>query len=80
MDKFSKVLGDGNAKITVGMDLSRKNYGEGFSVFVSVGVSCGQDKLTMKKAVRVCTEFLKDSAPGVKEVVQELYEKEFQQE
>lgn len=77
MSKLQSVVGDGNAKVTVGMDLSKKHYGEGFSVFLSCGLTCDQSNVGMRKAARYCIEFLQENASQLKEAVQEIYQNEF---
>ena len=50
MDKAKRLIGDGQAEVSVGTDMGEKDYGNGFGVFVSVKLTCNQDVTTIEKA------------------------------
>jgi hypothetical protein len=53
MDKIEDLIGDGSASITVGVDLKRSQDYRTAGCFVSVKLTCGQDKDTLIKAQSV---------------------------
>ena len=77
VDRFERLIGDGNAKITVGMDAGEKNYGNGFGMFLSISLTCGQTEDEIDEACDTAVRTLGDYAPDVKEKVEEIYNKNF---
>ena len=63
MARAQKVLGDGAARVSAGVDMARKEYGNGFGVHVSVSLNCNQDDDSIEKAA----ELAKDLAHGFAE-------------
>lgn len=51
MDKYEKLVGNGQAKVTVSADMSLKEFGKGTSAMVSVTLTCNQDEETITKAI-----------------------------
>jgi len=62
MDEYRKIIGDGLAKVTVGGEVSIKEYGTGASGFASVTLTCNQDELTIDKAAKLAGDFAKNYA------------------
>jgi hypothetical protein len=50
MDEFEKIVGNGQAKVSVAVDLSIKDFGTGASAMCSVSLSCNQDQQTIDRA------------------------------
>jgi hypothetical protein len=53
MDEFMKVLGNGQAKVTVSADYSFKDFGTGASSMCAVTLSCNQDEGTIQRAAQL---------------------------
>jgi len=73
LDQF---IGDGNAKITVSMEVSDKEFGRGVSVMASVTVTVNQDDESIKMAYHyasaVLKEKVKETIPKLNKVYDEL--------
>ena len=52
-DQYAWALGDGNASVTVGRELSESDYGNGGKVFVSVTLKCGQNSTQIEYALQL---------------------------
>jgi hypothetical protein len=50
-DAYAQLVGDGNASITVSREVGEQSYGNGGKVFVSVTLSCHQDKAYIDSAI-----------------------------
>jgi hypothetical protein len=74
-DELRSLVGDGNAKISVGMDLKESDFGTGFSVFVNVTLTCNQDMETLwlahGLAEKLATELCSESYAAAKKVFNE---------
>jgi hypothetical protein len=74
-DELRALVGDGNAKIVVGMDLKESDYGTGFSAFVSVTLTCNQDMETIwlahGLAEKLASELCSESYVAAKKVFNE---------
>jgi hypothetical protein len=74
MAKAEKILGDGAARVSAGVDMARKEFGNGFGVHVSVSLNCNQDD----NSIELAAEMVKDLAHGFAEEhyqeAAELYE------
>ena len=55
-DLYKTLIGDGNARITVGRDLGEKDYGNGGGVFVNVSLVCDQSQAAMSRAIALAYE------------------------
>ena len=75
-DNVSELIGDGNARVTVSMDLKDSDFGSGFSGFVSVSLACNQDDETIEEAASIAQEMVTEYVPTVLEAAEEQY-KEF---
>jgi len=51
MDKYEKLLGNAQARVTVSADMSLKEFGKGTSAMVSVSLNCNQDEETIGQAI-----------------------------
>lgn len=49
-DSYRAIIGNGQAKVTVGRDMSEMDFGSGGKVFVSVSLSCDQSQLGIMQA------------------------------
>jgi len=59
MDKAKKLVGNGKAEVSVGMDMGEKDFGNGFGVFVSVKLTCNQDENSIDAAQALGQEMVK---------------------
>lgn len=50
MSAYAKVIGDGNAKVTISCDVSMKDYGSGSSSMAAVTLTCGQTEAQIREA------------------------------
>ena len=48
--QIEDLVGDGNAQVTVGMDMKEASYGTGVGCFVSVKLTCGQNETQIEQA------------------------------
>lgn len=55
-DYYKGVIGDGQAKVTVGRDMSEMDYGSGGKVFVSISLSCDQSSAGITQAVGLASQ------------------------
>ena len=49
-DAFEDLIGDGDAKIAVSMNMKDSSYGTGFGAHVTVTLTCNQDENTIRDA------------------------------
>jgi len=52
-DLYKNIIGDGLAKVSVGRDLSEKDYGNGGGVLVNVTLVCDQSQAALSQAVQL---------------------------
>ena len=50
MAKIEELLGDGQARVTAGIDMGVKDFGNGYGVHVSVSFNCNQDEKSVQRA------------------------------
>lgn len=60
MKAAEELLGDAQSRVSVTMDLSSKNFGNGASAMVTVSLNCNQDDETIADAVELATDSVKD--------------------
>jgi len=60
MDILKEMIGDGNAKITVGNSQTDKDFGNGVETFVSVTLTCNQDLVTVAGAIDIAKSFINE--------------------
>lgn len=76
MEQYKKVIGDGLAKISIGVDVSLKDYGSGSSSMCTVTLTCGQTEEQIRNAQdlakNLAMEFAYNNANTAKEVYQAL--------
>ena len=63
MDTARKLLGSGDARVSSGVDLAFKDFGDGYGVHVSVSLNCDQKD----KALTDTLELAKEIAHGAAE-------------
>lgn len=61
-DAYQQIIGDANANVTVSRDASFKDYGNGGSVFVSVGGVCHQSEQHIRYAAELFKTIAEDLA------------------
>ena len=49
-DRFQQLVGDGLARVSVGVPMDLKDYGNGAGAHVSIGLTCNQDENTIHSA------------------------------
>lgn len=55
-DRFQALVGNGLAKVTVGRELSEKDYGNGGGVIVNVTITCDQNEHSIRAAAALAHE------------------------
>lgn len=55
-DYYKGVIGDGQARISVGRDMSEMDYGSGGKVFISVSLACDQSSAGISQAVQLAAQ------------------------
>ncbi len=79
MDDLQDLVGDGKGHVSVSMSYADKDYGNGFEVRVSVGLTCNQDRDTIDEArslaLDLAVEHLVDSKTQAEETYAELSRK-----
>lgn len=76
MDRANKLLGDASARMSVSMDISTKDFGNGSGVMVSVSISCGQQDRTLTKAYELCKELSQEYAVDAFQEAQEIFKEQ----
>lgn len=51
-DTYKALIGDGQAKVSVGRDIAEKDYGNGGGVFVNVTLTCDQSQAALNQAIQ----------------------------
>jgi len=76
LNMLDQFIGDGNAKLTVSMEVSDKEYGRGVSVMASLTLTCNQDDESVKMAYHYGAAVLKgavaETLPKLNKVYDEL--------
>ena len=79
MDELQELVGDGKGHISVAMSYGDKDFGNGFEVRVSVGLTCNQDRDTIDDArslaLDLAVEHLVDAKAQAEETYAELSRK-----
>ena len=79
MDELQELVGDGKGHVSVAMSYGDKDYGNGFEVRVSVGLTCNQDRDTIDDArslaLDLAVEHLVDAKAQAEETYAELSRK-----
>jgi len=55
-DYYKGVIGDGQARVSVGRDLSELDFGSGGKVFVSVSLTCDQSQAGVTQAIQLASQ------------------------
>jgi len=74
-DDIKALVGDGQAKVSISMGLSDKDYGSGFDVHVSVSLTCDQDAEVIGLAYESATEVVEGLIFDARERAQEIWAK-----
>lgn len=61
-DAYKSIIGDGNAKVQVGRDLSEKDFGNGGGVFVNVTLTCDQSQDGINRATQLAYDLANGAA------------------
>lgn len=65
MEELSRYLGDGNAKVVVGAELTHsRDYGSKAGAFVSISVTCNADSETIQTVHDILMPAVRDLAKG----------------
>jgi hypothetical protein len=62
MDEIKALIGDGNAKVTVGADFGISDYGTGAKASAFVTLTCGQDTASIERAASIAGDLARDIA------------------
>jgi hypothetical protein len=73
MDELQELVGDGKGHVSVAMSYGDKDYGNGFGVRVSVGLTCNQDRDTIDNARSLALELAAEHLVDAKAQAEETY-------
>jgi hypothetical protein len=73
MDELQELVGDGKGHVSVAMSYGDKDYGNGFEVRVSVGLTCNQDRDTIDNARSLALELAAEHLVDAKAQAEETY-------
>lgn len=62
MDEIKQLIGDGQAKVTVGADFGISDYGTGAKASAFVTLTCNQDTATIERAATIAGDLARDIA------------------
>ena len=62
MDTARKLLGAGDARVSAGIDMAMKDFGDGYGVHVSVSLNCDQKDRTVEDALELAKEIAHGAA------------------
>lgn len=62
MKEYQAVIGDGLAKVSIGIDFSIKDFGLGVSSMASVTLTCGQTEEHIRRASDLAAELAREFA------------------
>lgn len=74
MDKALKLLGDAQARVSTAVDLSHKEYGNGYGVHVSVALSCDQKDEKLQQALDLAMSIAHEAASDHMDAASSLYD------
>ena len=76
LNMLDQFIGDGNAKLTISVDISDKEYGRGVSVMASLTMTVNQDDESVQMAYHYGSALLKsaisETLPKINKVYDEL--------
>lgn len=78
MDEYQKIRGDGSARVSVGTDMSSKDYGTGAGAMVSVTLSCNQDKDSIERAIELAGSLARAYCTEQRQLAEAEFQKEMQ--
>ena len=61
-DQYKAILGDEKARISVGRDLSEKDFGSGGGVMVNVTLTCDQSQPAISQAISLANDIANGAA------------------
>lgn len=61
-DMYTRIIGDGKAKVAVTVDVGIKDFGTGVSSSCTVVLTCNQDQRTIQEAADLAGAFARDYA------------------
>jgi hypothetical protein len=75
-EDIKALVGDGEARVSVSMGMSNKDYGNGFDIHVSVSLTCDQNPDILGFAYEAATDILAGLVLDAKYRAQELWDAE----
>ncbi len=61
-DQYQAILGDQKARVSVGRDLTEKDFGSGGGIMVNVTLTCGQSKPEIEAAIALAQQMADGAA------------------
>jgi len=74
-DALREVVGDGGAKVSVGLDMGDKDFGNGYGASVMVTLTCDQSADGVNEAIEVATLVAKEGLEKNFDRASDLYDK-----
>ena len=72
-DKLAALVGDGLAKVTCSLELSDKNFGNGFGAHVSVTLTCNQEEEDVDRAADLASVLVSRYAVDAVQVAEAVF-------
>lgn len=73
-DSLRGLLGDGNARVTVSMEMRDTDYGTGFGTHVSVALTCDQEESSVREAASIATGLAEEFVEEAFDTARELFD------
>ena len=74
-DEIKKLVGDGEARVSVSTKLDDKDYGSGFGTFVTVSLTCDQNSDSLDDAFVIANALSSEYADQAYDEAEELFRK-----
>ena len=74
-DRVARLLGSGDSRVAVSMELKDKDMGSGYGAFVTVSLSCDATEDAVDEAAELATSLAKDHVTEAYFEAQRLYKK-----
>jgi hypothetical protein len=73
-DILPELIGDGNMRVTVPVDIGEKKYGNGYSAGMVVSVTCNQSRESVEQAQEVARDIIREFLPDIASDAFDLFE------
>jgi hypothetical protein len=74
-DRLAELIGDGDARISVSMELKDSDFGTGFGAHVSVSLACAQEESSMNEAAELAMDLASTYVQDAHEVAHAAFKR-----